>query len=69
MNKPNPTSNTSQSPVKKRSARERVLVWGGILLLLLVVLAEWASRSSFDSTMSNIEEAIHASKGKINFWL
>ena len=64
MNESGPTSNTNQTPVKIRSMRERIFVWGGILLLLLVVLAEWTSRNSYDATLNDIEQAIRASDGR-----
>ena len=45
-------------PVKKRSPWERAAVWGGILLMLTVVLLEWKSREGHDATVNGLEELL-----------
>ena len=47
-------------PVKKRSAVERALVWGGILLMLIVVTFEWTSQRGYGGTLSSLEEVLNS---------
>jgi len=46
---------SSQKPVPKRSPIERAVVWGGILLLLMVMLYEWRSQSGHNGTIEAFE--------------
>ena len=54
-------SNPDERPIKpspvvrKRSPLERLFVWGGILLLLAVVLVEWRARAGYDATFSELQ--------------
>jgi hypothetical protein len=43
-------------PVTKRSPVERALVWGGILLLLVVVGSELQAQRGYNSTLAGLEE-------------
>ncbi len=43
-------------PVAKRSPVERALVWGGILLLLMVVGSELQAQRGYNSTLAGLEE-------------
>jgi hypothetical protein len=43
-------------PTAKRSPLERALVWGGILLLLVVVGSELLAQRGYNSTLAGLEE-------------
>ena len=58
-----PTVNESQ-PVKKRSPMERAVVWGGILILLAVLAFEAMSSNQYNSTLKDLEVAIHSKTGE-----
>ncbi|WP_010586206.1 hypothetical protein [Schlesneria paludicola] len=45
-------------PVRKRSRRERIIVWTGISVLLVIVAIEWTSLRLFQSSLSRLEQAI-----------
>jgi hypothetical protein len=45
------------APVKKRSPAERVLVWGGILILLLVVAIEFRAQRGYSQTLESFSNA------------
>jgi tetratricopeptide (TPR) repeat protein len=62
MQESSKTRQSGAQPVRQRSAWERGLVWGGILLLLAVVLIEWTSRRNYDATLSQLEAAIVGSR-------
>jgi hypothetical protein len=57
-----PTAETStpeaSKPGKGRSPIERAAVWGGILVLLLVVGAEWKSQADYNATLNKLEDQI-----------
>ena len=65
MDNPNPVSNENAAagaapakPVRKRSGFEKLVVWGGILILLGLVYVEWNSRNQFDAALKSLEAAI-----------
>ncbi|HEY4259204.1 MAG TPA: hypothetical protein VGM98_03545 [Schlesneria sp.] len=52
-----PTSvDPNPKPTAKRSPVERALVWGGILLLLVVVGSELLAQWGYNSTLAGLEE-------------
>ena len=55
---PIPVVDDQKPAKKKRSPWERAVVWGGILLMLFVVLMEWKSREGHDATVSGLEEIL-----------
>lgn len=56
MNDPQREPEAQPSPQKKpRSAIERAVVWGGILLMLVVVVFEWRSREGHNGTINALE--------------
>jgi len=50
------TAQTTQTP-KGRSLTERCLVWGGIVVLLVIVLFEWSARNGYSKTLVAWEAA------------
>lgn len=56
------TLSNAPKPIRKRSKREKVLVWGGILVLLGMVLMEWIASSSCDSTLEDLTTALRRQK-------
>lgn len=54
----NPEKAVEQPVTKKRSWIERLLVWGGILVLLSIVLTEWTSRRNYELTLDELDTAI-----------
>jgi hypothetical protein len=60
---PSPASSPDAAkPVKKRSPVERALVWGGISLMLMVVVFEWTSQSGYGGTLASFEEVLNSGK-------
>ena len=53
------TAQTTQTP-KGRSLTERCLVWGGIVVLLVIVLFEWSARNGYSKTLVAWEAAMKA---------
>ena len=49
-------ANPNPKPTTKRSPIERALVWGGILLLLIVVGSELQAQRGYNSTLAGLEE-------------
>ena len=60
MNQPEATGHAK--PQRKRTARGRALVWGGISLLLIAVLVEWRSQQGFDATLEDLGQRLKGSK-------
>ena len=58
MEESEPSRIDGKIPVRKRSAVERAVVWGGILALIVVVLVEWTSRKNYDATLGSIVAAL-----------
>ncbi len=56
--KPDPVA--EQKPERKRSFVERLMVWGGILVLLMVLLVEWTSRKQYEATFKSLETAFNS---------
>lgn len=50
------TGESASSGAKQRSPVEKCLVWGGIALLLVVVLIEYRAKSGFDSAVAWLDE-------------
>lgn len=48
------------APVRKRSPRERLIVWSSISVLLVILAIEWTSLRQFQSSLSRLERAIAA---------
>ncbi|QDU49301.1 hypothetical protein [Gimesia panareensis] len=51
----------SASP-KKRNPLERLLVWGGIIILLGVVLIEYRAKQNYDATVSALQEVANGER-------
>ena len=51
-----PPADPTSKPISKRSPVERALVWGGILVLLVVVGWELQAQRSYNSTLAGLEE-------------
>ena len=58
MNESNSPRAAGEASVQRRSPIERMLVWGAILILLVIVLIEWTSQRNYAATLSAIEKAI-----------
>jgi tetratricopeptide (TPR) repeat protein len=55
-------SELGSKPSRKRPVWEKVLVWGGIVTLLLIVLMEWKSRDGYSATLADFEESLGRDK-------
>jgi uncharacterized membrane protein YvbJ len=49
-------STTDSGKQKKRNPLERLLVWGGIIALLVVVFIEYRAKQSYDTTVSALQD-------------
>lgn len=58
MEAENETQIENVKPVRKRSRRERLVVWSGISVLLVIVVIEWTSLHQFQSSLNRLEQAI-----------
>ncbi|MDB5345185.1 MAG: hypothetical protein JWP89_3562 [Schlesneria sp.] len=52
----------SQNPVCRRPLWEKMIVWGGILVLLGVLLLEWRMREGYSATLKDLEETFNRSQ-------
>ena len=62
MSEPLSKSTDDVKPVRQRPAWERTLVWGGILVLLVVVFMEWHARQSYTATLNTLEDMLTGGK-------
>ena len=58
MNEPKGSVAISSRPAKMRSRFERLVVWSGVLVLLILVFVEWTSRRNFGLTLDDLEGAV-----------
>jgi hypothetical protein len=59
MSEPSPLA---ASAPKRRNPVERVLVWGGIVLLLGVVFLEYRAKQGYDATVRNLQEVTNGTR-------
>jgi hypothetical protein len=53
---------TTPKPAKRRSPVERVVVWGGIAALLVVLGIEGYAKTTYDSTLSTLKSKLEESE-------
>ena len=56
---------SEKAPVKQRSPVERAIVWGGILILILVVAIEYRAQQGYTNSLMALSEASDENDGEL----
>jgi hypothetical protein len=59
MSQPSPATVSARKP---RNSVERVLVWGGIILLLGLVYVEYRAKQGYDATVRNLQDVTNGTR-------